>query len=208
MSDLLRALRAGEPVVVATDTVYGIAALPGGAGVERIFELKRRPASHALPWLVSGVSALDRYGVEVPDYAHRLAGMFWPGALTLVVRASDDAARLGAIAADGTVALRCPDAPALLELLEELDAPLACTSANLHGEPAATTRAQLPEPMRRIAGFDALADLPFAQPASTILDCTGAYSRILREGAIPAQVALDVAVFGATLTDFTHRTRA
>lgn len=208
MSDLLRALQAGEAVIVATDTVYGVAALPGSAGVERIFELKRRPAGQALPWLVSGPASLERYGESVLDYALRLADMFWPGALTLVVRASSEAERLGELAADGTVALRCPDNAALLDMLEALDGPIACTSANLHGHPAATTRAGIPQPMRALPGFEALDDLSGSQAASTIVDCTGAYPIILREGPIPEQVVLDVAVFGAKLTDFNDRAHA
>ena len=197
---LAQALRDGQVVIVATDTVYGLAALPGSAGHARIFELKQRPSSQTLPWLVSGVGALDELAVDVPAYARRLAQMFWPGALTLVVRASDEACDRGGVATDRTIALRCPDAADLLALLGGLDSPLACTSANIHGEPSPAKLEDVPTSMRELPGGDLLGGESLTGRASTIVDCTGAYPKILREGPIPEQVLLDVAAFGATLT--------
>lgn len=198
MSDLIEALRGGEAVLVSTDTVIGLAALPASAGCQRIFELKQRPHDQALPWLVADADALDELACEVPDYARRLARMFWPGALTLVVPASKAARETGPVADDGTVALRCPDDARLLALLAELATPLACTSANVHGEPAARCAGELPAPMRELPGAAELRDGE-ARQASAIVDCTGAYPRVVRAGAIPEQVLLDVAMYGATL---------
>lgn len=199
-SPLLRALRDGQAVIVATDTVYGLAARPGSQGHAGIFELKGRPVGQVLPWLVNGADTLDVLASDVPAYAYRLAEMFWPGALTLVVRASSAACELGGVADDGTIALRSPDAPELLALLAELDAPLACTSANAHGEPAPASLAHIPASMRALPGGEFLPEVCRDGRASTIVDCTDAYPKILREGPIPEQVILDVAIFGATLT--------
>ena len=201
-STLSRALRDGQAVIVATDTVYGLAALPGSMGYASIFELKERPADQVLPWLVHDVHVLDVLADDVPAYARRLAQMFWPGALTLVLRASRLACELGGVAADGTVALRCPDDAGLLALLAELDAPLACTSANVHGEPAPSRLADVPASMRELPGGDSLLEVCCVGRASTIVDCTGPYPKILREGPIPEQVILDVAIFGATLINY------
>ena len=199
-STLSRALRDGQAVIVATDTVYGLAALPGSVGYASIFELKERPADQVLPWLVHDVHVLDVLADDVPAYARRLAQMFWPGALTLVLRASRLACELGGVAADGTIAPRCPDDAGLLALLDELGGPLACTSANAHGEPAPASLADVPASMRRLPGGDSLPEVCCVGRASTIVDCTGPYPKILREGPIPEQVLLDVAAFGATLT--------
>lgn len=196
-STLSQALRDGQAVIVATDTVYGLAALPGSMGYASIFELKERPADQVLPWLVHDVDVLAD---DVPAYARRLAQMFWPGALTLVLRASRLACELGGVAADGTIALRCPDDAGLLALLDELGGPLACTSANVHGEPAPSRLADVPASMRELPGGDSLPEVCCVGRASTIVDCTGPYPKILREGPIPEQVLLDVAAFGATLT--------
>lgn len=201
MSDsLTQSIQAGDVAIVATDTVYGLVALPGSKGYEDIFALKGRPVQQALPWLVDSSVSLERYGSDVPEYAKKLTDMFWPGALTLVVRASDEAVAFGGVAADGTVALRCPDDERLRALLEELACPLACTSANVHGSAPATKRSEVPQSMSELPGFDELEDLSQELLASTIVDCTGAYPKILRDGPIPEQVVLDVAVFGATLT--------
>lgn len=199
-TELAQALRDGQAIIVSTDTVYGLAALPGSRGYERIFELKGRPASQTLPWLVSGFGALELLAEDVPDYAWRLATMFWPGALTLVVRASNGACDLGGVATDKTIALRCPDSEELLALLGELDGPLACTSANMHGEPSPARLEDVPLSMRELPGGTLLGGKCLTGRASTIVDCTGAYPKILREGPIPEQVLLDVAAFGATLS--------
>lgn len=185
MSEVLESLRAGECVLLATDTVYGLAAMPSTLGYKRIFELKRRDAQQVLPWLVGSVDDLERYGEDVPVYAHKLAQAFWPGGLTLVVRASGEARALGSVADDGTVALRMPDEPFALRLLGELDAPLACTSANLHGLPAPQCLADVDSSMRKLASDVAIPSSCKGGTASTIVDCTQpATPRIIRHGAL------------------------
>lgn len=185
MNEVLESLRAGECVLLATDTVYGLAAMPSTLGYKRIFELKRRDAQQVLPWLVGSVGDLDRYGDDVPVYARKLAQAFWPGGLTLVVRASKGARVLGSVADDGTVALRMPDEPFALRLLGELDAPLACTSANLHGLPAPQHLADVDPSMRELASDKAIPSSCKGGTASTIVDCTQpAAPRIIRHGAL------------------------
>ena len=185
LADATRVLRDGGVVVMPTDSVYGIgaAATPGNPGHARIFEIKHRGRAQTLPLLVADPEDLDRLSTQVPAYARELAARFWPGALTLVVRASDE------VPADygrkGTVALRVPDSPLVRALAREVG-PLAVTSANTHGMPAPATSDDIE---RRIA--DA-ADLTLAAGpapggvASTIVDATGPEPRIIREGAIAA----------------------
>lgn len=178
------ALRAGRACIVATDTVYGLAALPGSEGYDEIFRLKRRPAGQVLPWLVGGADALGIYADGVPGYVLDLAKRHWPGALTLVVRASRAALELGGIASDGTVALRSPDEPACLQLIARLGRPLACTSANLHGEPAVSRREELDPAFSQLPGYPELPASCKGGEPSTIIDCTGPEPRILRKGPI------------------------
>ena len=83
-------LRDGGLVVFPTETVYGIGALADSKfGAQEIFEVKVRPLDMPLPWLVENEDALDTYGVDIPEYAHKLAQEYWPGPLSLVVKASD-----------------------------------------------------------------------------------------------------------------------
>ena len=192
----LEALRRGRCLLMATDTVYGLAALPGSPGYEQIFALKRRPATQVLPWLVSGPAALDELACEVPAYARRLAGMLWPGGLTLVLRASDAARELGGIAADDSVALRMPDDARCLQLLRALASPLACTSANLHGSPAPVQASQIDPSLAPYLDQLAAPACPGGL-SSTIVDCTGPLPRVLREGCVAAQVVLAVALLDA-----------
>ena len=138
LDEAVAALRAGEVVVIPTDTVYGLAALPSVPGaVERIFEVKRRRPEKPLPVLGSSLEQLGEVAV-FDDAARVVASAFWPGAVTLVLRrAKGFTYDLGAGAED-TVAVRVPDHHLALRLLERCG-PLAATSANISGEPAATT---------------------------------------------------------------------
>ncbi|MBQ6395270.1 MAG: threonylcarbamoyl-AMP synthase [Atopobiaceae bacterium] len=171
-------------VVIPTDSVYGIAcaATPDNPAHERIFAIKRRDRSQTLPLLVDG-RALESLAEDVPDWAHGLAERYWPGALTLVVRASSAVPR-EYLAEDGTIALRMPDSELVLDLISRLGVPLATTSANIHGAPAAASSSGLDA--RVVSAADLTLDSGSAPIgiASTIVDCTGEHPRILREGAI------------------------
>ncbi|MBS3973897.1 MAG: threonylcarbamoyl-AMP synthase [Actinobacteria bacterium] len=181
-------LRGGGIVVFPTETVYGIGALAHSCfGPHEIFDIKVRPLDKFLPWLVENDDALlDTYGIDVPDYAHVLAKTFWPGALTLVVKASD---RVGKDfrAADGTVALRSPDHKVVMDLIQASGGPLIATSANTSGVPAPHDFDAIEE--RIIAAADIVLDggETLHQQPSTTVDCTGPTPVILREGAIAAE---------------------
>ncbi|HIZ17976.1 MAG TPA: threonylcarbamoyl-AMP synthase [Candidatus Olsenella stercoravium] len=181
-------LREGGVVVLPTDSVYGIccAAMAGNPAHARIFDIKRRDRSQTLPWFVADVCDLERYGRDVPTWALRLAERSWPGALTVVVRASEAVPpEYAQPSADGaTIALRVPGSELDRAVVRATGVPLAQTSANTHGAPAATSGSGL-EP-----GIVEAADLVIdAGPApvgvaSTIVDATGAEPRILRAGAL------------------------
>ena len=131
-------LQRGAAVVVPTDTVYGLAAFPENPdAVQWVFELKRRPDHKSLPVLAADVRALETV-VDMDESARLLAERFWPGPLTLALpRAAGFDHDLGA-GTNSTVAVRVPAHEVVLALLERTG-PLAVTSANLSGEPAATT---------------------------------------------------------------------
>lgn len=181
-----RVLRAGGVLVMPTDSVYGIgcAATPGNDGHERIFTIKRRDRAQTLPWLVADPSDLQVFGTDVPAWAQALADELWPGALTLVVRASGTVPAEYA-AANGTLAVRVPDSNLVRELARTVG-PLATTSANTHGAAAATTGSGVESRIVEEADLTLDAGLAPVAVASTIVDCTGAEPKILREGAIPA----------------------
>lgn len=127
-----------ELVVIPTDTVYGIAADAFSAeGVKALLAAKGRGPQSPPPVLIGTVQTMHALADSIPDVANRLAETFWPGALTVILRAQASLTwDLGET--KGTVALRMPDHKIALALLQETG-PLAVSSANLTGEPAATT---------------------------------------------------------------------
>lgn len=181
-------LVSGGVVVMPTDSVYGIgcAAQPGNPGHERIFAIKRRDRVQTLPWLIADAGDLMRYAVGLAPASITLATAFWPGALTLVVQASEEVAPEYR-RADGTIALRLPNSHLVRELARRCGCALATTSANTHGEAAAVS-GEAVEP-RIVEAADLTLDAgpaPLAI-ASTIVDAAGSEPRILREGAIPRE---------------------
>ncbi|MCU1438046.1 MAG: translation factor [Naasia sp.] len=135
------ALGRGELVVLPTDTVYGIAADAFDPdAVQRLLDAKGRGRQAPPPVLVPGTPTLDALAETVPDAVRALVAEFWPGPLTVILPARASLAwDLGET--NGTVALRMPDQRIALELLAETG-PLAVSSANLTGQPAATTAAE------------------------------------------------------------------
>lgn len=179
------ALASGGVVVMPTDSVYGIgcAAQPGNPGHERIFAIKHRDRAQTLPWLIADAGDLMRYAVDLTPTSIALAAAFWPGALTLVVRASDEVAPEYR-RADGTIALRLPDSNLVRELARRAGCALATTSANTHGAAAAASGGAVEPRIVEAADLTLDAGLAPLAIASTIVDATGAEPRILREGAI------------------------
>lgn len=186
------ALRRGELVVLPTDTVYGIGAEAFNAtAVSALLAAKGRGRAMPPPVLVPDARTLDGLAADVPDVARALIEAFWPGPLTLVCWAQPslqwDLGDTG-----GTVAVRMPHHAVALELLG-VTGPLAVSSANLTGQPAAATvdeaREQLGE---AVAAYLDGGAAGHAVP-STIVDVTRARPRVLRFGALDLGTLRDVA---------------
>ena len=188
LSRALEALAAGGVAIFPTDSVYGIGCLAsaGNPALERIFELKGREPSQTLPLLVGDAPDLDRWGQSVRPWARALARALWPGALTLVVEASPELPPAYR-AADGTVGLRLPACELVRGLVRRAGLPLAATSANLHGEPAARGVEDL-GPLAEAVDLVVDGGPAPLGVASTVVDATGAAPRILRAGALSADV--------------------
>jgi tRNA threonylcarbamoyl adenosine modification protein (Sua5/YciO/YrdC/YwlC family) len=179
----VRALAAGDIVGIPTDTVYGLAADPFRTGAsDRLFSLKRRPRTVELPVLVADVDQALSLAIAVPESARRLMERYWPGAVTLVLpRRPDLNADLGAD--DATIGVRCADHPVPLTLCRQVG-PLATSSANRHGDPPATTAAELAAALG--AAVELILDAgPCDGVPSTVVDCTGLEPHLLREGRVP-----------------------
>ena len=134
IAEAARLIRAGQPVAVPTETVYGLAAdATDPAAVARIYAAKGRPSFNPLIVHVSSLDQAGHYGAFC-ELARSLAAAYWPGALTLVVPKRAESGLAEAVTAGlGTVALRCPAHPAMQALLEAAGRPLAAPSANASG---------------------------------------------------------------------------
>jgi len=177
------AIGRGELVLLPTDTVYGVAAdafTP--AAVTALLAAKNRGRAMPVPVLIGEASTLAGLVVTVPPVATQLAQEFWPGGLTLVLEHAPSLAwDLGD--AEGTVAVRLPDDEVARDLLRRTG-PLAVSSANRSGRPAATTAEEAVAQLGPHAAV-ALDGGPRGSSApSTIVDCIAPTPRILRVGAV------------------------
>ena len=178
-------LRAGGVVVLPTDTVYGLAALPGVAGAtEALFRLKGRSAD--VPIAVLCASAAEALALADPASVDGevagIAARLWPGPLTLVLpRRPGLAYELGGGSAE-SIGLRCPDHPLILALAADVG-PIATTSANRHREPTPPTARAAAAALGDGVGL-VVDGGPCTAPPSTVVDATGPHWRVLREGSV------------------------
>ena len=195
-------LRRGGLLGIPTETVYGLGAngLDEGA-VGRIFAAKGRPQDNPLILHIPSADRLERYCRDIPAAAYVLAGRFWPGPLTMILRRRPlvpDAVTAGL----DTVGMRCPAHPVCRAILAAADLPVAAPSGNTSGRPSPTTAADMLEDMD--GKIDAIVDGgPCAVGVeSTIIDLTERPPRLLRPGgvtleeleAVLGEVAVDPAV--------------
>jgi L-threonylcarbamoyladenylate synthase len=132
------ALQSG-PVAIPTETVYGLAANAFDADlVKQIFDLKKRPSYNPLIVHIGSIDHLSEIAKEIPETAMKLASTFWPGPLTVVLPKSEKVPDI-VTAGKNTVAIRIPNHPIALQLLNEIDFPLAAPSANPFGSISPTT---------------------------------------------------------------------
>ncbi len=180
VDECVRVLRGGGLVCVPTETVYGLIGLPGQADtLARLTALKGRPAGKPFALFTSSWERLTREPVRPSPAAERLADIFWPGPLTLVIAADSGCPAAHA----GTVGARCPDHPLVQGVLAGCGGLLINTSLNRSGEPAVWSLEAMEE---WLLGVDLVVDggtLP-RRPASTVVDCTMNPPRILRAGGI------------------------
>ena len=202
---------AGGLVAVPTETVYGLA----GNGmdekaVEKIYEVKGRPAIKPLSLMVASPEEIGRFAVEVPDAAKMLAEKFWPGPLTIVLKANPDIPEIVRAGGD-TIGLRCPDHALTLQALREAGVPFAAPSANLSGALSPKTAGDV------LKVFDGVIDAVIDGGActlgreSTILDMSKKPYRVLRKGALPEEsiseaLAENMHIFGITGTTGSGKT--
>ncbi|MCL2324211.1 MAG: L-threonylcarbamoyladenylate synthase [Actinomycetia bacterium] len=180
-------LRGGGIVLLPTDTVYGLCCVLSDSvttGAQELFDIKRRETGISIPVLVSKPTDLYVGGKDIPDYAKKLAETFWPGPLTIVVKASDRVKPEFRKKEDGSIALRCADSELVRKLILAAGGALFATSANTHQKPAPARFEDIEQRIIDAAdcvlnGGDCAEGI-----SSTIVVCTGDAPQVTREGSI------------------------
>jgi len=193
------ALKAGHLVAFPTETVYGLGAdARNPDAVKRIYEVKGRPVDHPLIVHISSINQVEKWAIEIPDYAIALARNFWPGPMTLIFKRSEIAQDFITGGQD-TVGLRVPSDPLALALIVEFerisDSAIAAPSANRFGQVSTTTaQAVSAELSTFLTPDDLILDGGACHVGveSTIIDCTDKAPRILRPGVITHEMIVDV----------------
>lgn len=201
------ALRRGELAIIPTDTVYGIAADAfSPLAVMSLLSAKGRGRDMPPPVLISNVGTINALARDLPTWVHDLLDKFWPGPLTVVCH-EQSSLKWDLGETRGTVAVRMPEDPVALELLGRTG-PLAVSSANLSGQPAALDAATADESLGPLTAVILDAGTSPMGESSTILDCTGVQPRILREGALKTPVlAAALADLGLELATYDELNR-
>jgi L-threonylcarbamoyladenylate synthase len=180
------ALRAGDLVAFPTETVYGLGAdARSPVAVAKVFAAKGRPADHPLIVHLPDATHLSAWAINVPDAALKLAAVFWPGPLTLILQRGPgvpDAVTGG----QNTVGLRVPNHPLALELLRAFGGGIAAPSANRFGRISPTTAAHVEEELSGQVAMILDGGSCAVGIESTILDMSRSMPEILRPGAITA----------------------
>ncbi len=182
-------IRSGEVLGMPTDTFYGLAADPFNLrAVDRVYEIKSRNRHKPLSLLIESVDQAEELAQPLPEEFHVLARRYWPGPLTIIVKASPRLP-LKVTANTGNIAIRIPSAKIPLSVVQAAQIPITATSANLSGAEECTTAMAVRDQLRHrisiiVDGGTSPREIP-----STIIDLTDeeARWRIIREGAIPAQ---------------------
>ncbi len=188
LSEAAEILKHGGLVGVPTETVYGLAGngLDENA-VHQIYEVKGRPEVKPLALMVPDAGEMEKYCEDVPESARALAARFWPGPLSIVLKAKCDLVPAIVRAGGDTVSLRCPDHALTLEALRLAGIPFAAPSANPSGQPSPKTAQEV------YAYFDGVIDAVIdggecgLGRESTILDMSKTPYRVLRQGALPQE---------------------
>jgi L-threonylcarbamoyladenylate synthase len=191
MNDAVAALRSGEPVILPTDTVYGLCALASGPEpTERLYRLKTRDPLQPSALLASDLDLLLECVPELRGRSAVIARALLPGPYTLVLPNPAGRFRWITGADPDAIGVRVPELPAEAEAVVAAVGCVVATSANLPGEPDPRRVDEVPQEIRD--GVGAIVDAgELPGTPSTVLDFRGPEARVVREGAAPAAEALE-----------------
>jgi L-threonylcarbamoyladenylate synthase len=185
----VRFLKNGGIVIFPTDTAFGIGCrIDDEAAVRRLFNIRKRPETKAVPVLVSSLHMAQKYLHPIPqDVIDKLIKPYWPGALTIVLECKKDKIPIFVRGGGTSLGVRVPDHLTTLALLNGVGVPIIGTSANFAGEKTPYTFEDLDPELVKLVDF-VVPGVCHAKQASTVVDCTQKPWKVLRQGAIELRI--------------------
>lgn len=181
-------LKNGGIIIFPTDTAFGIGCrIDKESSVEKLFEIRNRPKTQAVPVLFNSIEMVEGYLKKIPNDVQNLMDNNWPGALTIVFPCNTD--KVPSLVRGGglTLGVRVPDNKIVLELIKSVGVPLLGPSANFHGGKTPYKFEDLDQNLIAKVDF-VLKGETSAENVSTVIDCSISPFRILRQGAVKIEL--------------------
>ena len=195
----IQVLNQGGIIIFSTDTAFGIGCrMDDEKAVKRLFEIRKRPESQAVPVLVDSIDMAREYvltsrgGISIPPLrwmsdidndVERLMKKYWPGGLTIVLKAKISKVPILVRGGGDTIGARMPDHEIILEIIKQAGVPILGPSANFHGEQTPFNYSDLNKELVGKVDYILKGECTIKKP-STVIDCTVSPWKIVREGAI------------------------
>ena len=181
-------MKSGEVVAFPTETVYGLGAVAtNDEAVKKIFVAKGRPSDNPLIVHIGTKDELEKYVIDIPPVAQKCINAFWPGPLTLILQAKQNLFA-PSVTKLSTIGFRMPDHPVALQLLRQLQLPVAAPSANRSGKPSPTKAMHVMEDLQGLIAAVVDGGETGIGLESTVLDVTLEVPTILRPGGVTKEM--------------------
>src|ERR1035437_10644596 len=189
IEEAVRVLNNGGIIIFPTDTAFGIGCrIDNEEATARLFKIRNRPTNQPTPILVNGVEMVKEYADFVPEEViQNLINPFWPGALTIVLKAKINKVPLLVRGGTETVGVRMPGQLVILEQIKSVGVPILGPSANFHGAPTPYDFSSLDPKLTSLVDYVIEGECS-VKNTSTVVDCTKTPWEILRRGAIQVKI--------------------
>lgn len=182
--EIVKGLKEGKIGIFPTDTAYGIGCrMDNASAVERVFAIRKRPLEKAVLVLVSSVEMAEQYVNIPPEVRAKLVDAHWPGGLTIILNCDTDKVPAIVRSEGTTLAIRLPDHPALVKIIESLGVPLIAPSANFSTEKTPLSFEEVDENLKSQVDF-VMTGVCTIKGVSTIVDATVNPWKIVRQGVV------------------------
>jgi L-threonylcarbamoyladenylate synthase len=189
LGEAVKILNQGGIIIFPTDTAFGIGCrIDNEEAIKRLFKIRNRPQSQAVPVLVSDLEMTKKYTAGISENVIKnLIKPFWPGALTIVLNAKTEKVPSLVKGGGETVGVRMPNHSIVLEIIKAVGVPILGPSANFHGENTPYEFKDLNPELISLIDYVVEGECP-VQQASTVIDCTKTPWKILRQGAVTVRI--------------------